>query len=222
MKNQLNIKNLSLLFFIALITISCNTVERDWEKANEKNSIESYTEFISNHPESERVKEAIKNIDNQSALAIIVIENKNRNVSKLALKKINAQQILAEIILRCTDVSITDLAWVKLNDQSILMSLADTVEAARIRIRAVYKITDEDFLLKRSKDDISATVRQASVEQIKLEEKLSEVAINSYYTDLRKLAFSRITDKILLDSISKNYEEFNKVDSTHKCDKLFH
>ncbi len=35
MKNQLNIKNLSLLIFIALITTSCNTVERDWEKSKE-------------------------------------------------------------------------------------------------------------------------------------------------------------------------------------------
>ena len=58
MKNQLNIKNLSLLIFIALITISCNTVERDWEKANDENSIESYNEFISNHPDNEYIDDA--------------------------------------------------------------------------------------------------------------------------------------------------------------------
>jgi len=59
MKYKLNIakKLMPGIIFIAIV-FSCNTVERDWEKTNEKNSIEAFTEFISKHPESDYLGEA--------------------------------------------------------------------------------------------------------------------------------------------------------------------
>jgi hypothetical protein len=56
-----------LLFLLTtaglIFLISCNIAESDWKKAKEKDNIETYKQFISDHPDSEYIVEAQNRLD---------------------------------------------------------------------------------------------------------------------------------------------------------------
>jgi len=50
MKKHFKLNQFTFLFCFSLFLFSCNSVEKDWQKAELKNSKEEYRKFIRNHP----------------------------------------------------------------------------------------------------------------------------------------------------------------------------
>lgn len=48
---------------VLLLLSSCDTAKRDWEKANKRNTVEAYHEFIRKHPKSEHISEADEKVE---------------------------------------------------------------------------------------------------------------------------------------------------------------
>jgi hypothetical protein len=213
----LNIYNMKTLFFLTIcavlnhLMVSCSSPESDLKEAQRLNTIESYRSFMAKYELNTQIREkAIDELSDQQIIAMFAIEEVNDELRKKAFAKLTDQGSLANVILKSKDSELVDSAWVRLNDQGILMSLADSVTAAVVRLRAIYKINNDDFLLKRSRVDISDAIRVAAVEQMKSDTILTDVAINSYYYELRCLAKSKVTDRSLIEKINASESAVQK------------
>jgi len=59
MKTKSSFLKISLLVLLLLpVVFSCNNVKKDWEKAKQQNTIETYNNFIAKYPKSEYAEDA--------------------------------------------------------------------------------------------------------------------------------------------------------------------
>jgi len=63
MKRQVYFQQLTILAIFLFFIISCNNIEKDWEKTIKSNSITGYNEFIKTHSDSIYIKQAKNAID---------------------------------------------------------------------------------------------------------------------------------------------------------------
>lgn len=191
-----------ILSTVNFFIVSCFSPEADLKRALKINSIESFRKFIKKNENNTAIREqAVDELTNQSIISMFAIEDNAFYLRKRAFEKITDQRELANIVLKGKEPLIIEYAWKKLVNQEVLMHLVDTLSFAKSRIRAVYGINNEDFLLKISRLDISEAVRLAAVVQMKSNESLMNVACTSYYSDLRRVAKSRINDSKLASRI---------------------
>lgn len=98
------LKNSFILLVLISMFISCSNVKKDWDNAKQKNTVEAYSDFITNHPESEFLSEAqnkIADLDWASAIS---------SDSVKAYKDFIAKHT-ENIHIKEAEQKITDLEW---------------------------------------------------------------------------------------------------------------
>ena len=64
MENRMRLKMLLAgLLILSLVIIGCNSAEKDYEKAQQENTVEAFEKFIEKHPKSDFVSEAKSSIE---------------------------------------------------------------------------------------------------------------------------------------------------------------
>lgn len=160
----------------------------------------------------------VESATDQTKLAKIAAEGKDRDVRRAAAQKVTDQHLLAAIAVKAEDGDVRRIAVETLTDQGSLAKIAsearwlDTRVAAigkmtdqpllqqwvendpqvPIRQGAVRQITDDKFLVQRLPSEPSASVRAAIIETLREKPSLREVALTAYHEVDRQLAVGRL------------------------------
>jgi len=172
-KTMVKLSGTLLFCALLLLLISCNNTKREWENAQQENSIEAYEDFIQNHPKSEHIDEAKKLRDD------LMYKWKDGFLSRNYPEEKDLVQEAFSIIINEKNSMIVGMD--NISNGSIVtflcsldgaITFTDQGAEGSVQIQVMNKYDDEDFILGLKVNDgdknASMQLHQAIVKKIEM------------------------------------------------------
>lgn len=154
---------------------------------------------IAKHNQYKLVRfEAVKRINDESALVDVAKKNSNDYVRMAAIEKINNQSVLIDIANNDKSSEVLREVIRQIRDEPFLIDVAKNNSDEYVREEAVKKIINETVLIDIAKNDPSYRVRKATVQNNNLKDKdvLEYIAKHDEYCEASD-SFTRSTGKVI-------------------------
>jgi hypothetical protein len=154
--------------------------------------------------ESEIRNAAAQKLNSQDAIAMVVISVKDTEIRKTFFNKLTDQSALAKVVIGTNDSEIRNMAFVKLNDQNALAEVLANIQDDDVHEKVIEKLRKQLGLNNLGANDIATGILKAVIERSNDQSLLSDLARGYKNFDIRLLATERLTDQNVLTKLASS------------------
>ena len=186
--------NVGVLLVMLLVVIGCGPSVETVERTTDQSELAK----IALEAKDKRVRLfAAAKLTDQTLLAKLALEPKNNDRRRVAVERLTDQALLAKLALEEKDKELGRVAVSKLTDQILLAKIALEANDGQLCGAAVERITDKALLSK-----MGMWIKPELTRQLKDETLLGKIAVGAKDWNVRRVAAGRVNDQALLAKIA--------------------